>query len=114
MTITTTETSVAAVPRPRPSVEAPLRVVALTHRVPFPPDKGDKIRTFHLLSRLAKRAEVHLACFADPPEDLRHVERLKEVFASVTVVPLRMGVQKLLALPYLATTQPLTLPIFRR
>ena len=89
-----------------------LRVIALTHRVPFPPDKGDKIRTWNLLSRLAKRAEVHLVCLADPPEDVQYADGLRDVFASVTIIPIEMRTQKLRALPYLATTTPLTLPVF--
>ena len=41
------------------------RVLYVTHRVPFPPDKGDRIRTFHLLRQLAARGRVWLACPAD-------------------------------------------------
>jgi sugar transferase (PEP-CTERM/EpsH1 system associated) len=99
-----------AAARPAPG-ETP-RIVALTHRVPYPPDKGDKIRTHHLLTRLARRAEVHLACLADPPEDAAHAEHLRAHFASVAVVPVRMALQKLAALPHLATLAPLTLPAF--
>jgi sugar transferase (PEP-CTERM/EpsH1 system associated) len=103
----------STVPHPSmPSATSRLRIVALTHRVPFPPDKGDKIRTWHLLSRLAQRAEVHLACLADPPEDVRYAEGLRDVFASVTVVPISMRSQKLRALPYVASRTPLTLPVF--
>ena len=65
-----------------------MRVLALTHRTPFPPDKGDKIRTHHLLTRLAKRCEVHLMAFAEPPSDLAHMARLRRHFASVTLEPL--------------------------
>ncbi len=39
----------------------------LVHRVPYPPDKGDRIRNFHLLRFLAQRCRVHLACLADEP-----------------------------------------------
>ena len=42
-----------------------LKILYLVHRVPFPPDKGDRIRSFHLLKFLAARAEVDLACLAD-------------------------------------------------
>lgn len=91
----------------------PLRVLALTHRVPYPPDKGDKIRTYNLLTRLARRAEVHLLCLADPPEDRAHLPSLRCCFASVDAVPLRSALQKLRALPYLVTRVPLTLPVFR-
>src|SRR5262245_29738545 len=43
------------------------RLLMLTHRVPFPPDKGDRIRTFNFLRFLSGRAEIHLACLADEP-----------------------------------------------
>ncbi len=89
-----------------------MNVVAITHRTPFPPDKGDKIRTFHLLSRLARRASVHLFAFAEPPDDIVHRATLLQHFASVTLVPLDMRLQKLRAVPYLATLCPMTLPEF--
>ena len=40
-------------------------VLIVTHRVPFPPDKGDRIRTYHLLKWLSGRARIHLAALAD-------------------------------------------------
>jgi sugar transferase (PEP-CTERM/EpsH1 system associated) len=43
------------------------RVLYLTHRVPYPPDKGDRIRTFHLLRQMATRGRVWLGCLADEP-----------------------------------------------
>ncbi|MBN9522464.1 TIGR03087 family PEP-CTERM/XrtA system glycosyltransferase [bacterium] len=43
------------------------RVLYLTHRVPYPPDKGDRIRNYHLLRGLARRARVWLGCLADEP-----------------------------------------------
>jgi sugar transferase (PEP-CTERM/EpsH1 system associated) len=42
-------------------------VLFLAHRVPYPPDKGDRIRTFNVLRFLSQRARVHLACLADEP-----------------------------------------------
>jgi sugar transferase (PEP-CTERM/EpsH1 system associated) len=42
-------------------------ILFLAHRVPYPPDKGDRIRTFHILRFLARRAAVHLLCLADEP-----------------------------------------------
>ena len=41
----------------------------LAHRAPFPPDRGDKIRSFHLLRHLARLGTVHLGAFADDGED---------------------------------------------
>jgi len=92
--------------------EAVVRVVAITHRTPFPPDKGDKIRTHHLLTRLAARCEVHLVAFAEPPTDRAHAARLRRHFASVTLVPLDLRVQKVKALTTFLTRRPLTLSVF--
>jgi sugar transferase (PEP-CTERM/EpsH1 system associated) len=44
----------------------------LCHRLPFPPNKGDKIRSHALLKHLAKRGPVHVACFIDDPDDLQY------------------------------------------
>jgi len=41
----------------------------LAHRMPFPPDRGDKSRSHHVLKALAALAPVHLGCFADDAGD---------------------------------------------
>lgn len=43
------------------------RLLYLVHRVPYPPDKGDRIRAFHILRVLQQHADVDLACLADEP-----------------------------------------------
>ena len=60
----------------------------LAHRVPYPPDKGDKIRAFHVLRHLSKHFRIHLGCFADDPQDLRYGAQLAEMCASTFVAPL--------------------------
>lgn len=45
-------------------------ILFLAHRVPFPPDRGDRIRSFHVLRHLAARARVHLVAFADTAADV--------------------------------------------
>ena len=50
----------------------------LAHRIPFPPDRGDKIRTFHELRHLAGLGRVHLACFADDEADAANLAGLRE------------------------------------
>lgn len=40
-------------------------ILFLAHRVPFPPDRGDRIRSHHLLKALAKLGPVHVGCFGE-------------------------------------------------
>jgi len=60
-----------------------MNILYLCHRIPYPPDKGDKIRSFHHLEHLAREHRVHLACLIDAPEDRAHVAALARWCASV-------------------------------
>jgi hypothetical protein len=44
----------------------------LTHRIPYPPNKGDKIRSFNILKYLSQHFRVHLGSFVDDPDDWRY------------------------------------------
>ncbi len=66
--------------------DGPPRVLFLTHRVPFPPDKGDRIRTYHLLRQMAKRGRVWLGCLADEPVAPEALAVLNELCERVAVV----------------------------
>lgn len=57
----------------------------LAHRVPFPPDRGDRIRSHHLLKALAKLGPVHVGCFGEG--DAQAERALAAVAASACVVP---------------------------
>lgn len=77
------------------------RIVFLAHRIPYPPDKGDKIRSWHVLRHLARRHEVHLGAFIDDPLDWAHAPVLAGICASTCLRPLgrmRLGRRSLAAL----------------
>lgn len=63
-------------------------VLFLAHRIPFPPDKGDKIRSWRLFRHLAERYDVHLACFVDDARDMAHTEFLRGMCKSAAFVRL--------------------------
>ena len=63
-------------------------VLFLTHRTPFPPDKGDRIRTFNVLQFLSAHADVHLACLADEPVSPEQYEGMSRLATRVGVVPI--------------------------
>ena len=52
-------------------------ILFLAHRIPYPPNRGDKIRSWHILRHLAALAPVHLACFADDEADAAHLPALR-------------------------------------
>ncbi|HWT12821.1 MAG TPA: TIGR03087 family PEP-CTERM/XrtA system glycosyltransferase [Allosphingosinicella sp.] len=52
-------------------------ILFLAHRIPYPPNRGDKIRSWRLLSHLGRMARVHLACFADDEADAAHLAALR-------------------------------------
>src|SRR3954453_10823605 len=53
-------------------------ILFVAHRIPYPPDRGDKIRSWHMLKHLAGQGRVHLACFADDAADASHLAALRE------------------------------------
>jgi polysaccharide biosynthesis protein PslH len=59
-------------------------VLFLCHRVPFPPNRGDKIRSWHILRHVAQIAPVHVCALWDDERDLAHRARLEDICASVT------------------------------
>jgi sugar transferase (PEP-CTERM/EpsH1 system associated) len=85
----------------------------LAHRIPFPPNKGDKIRSFHLLRHLAETHRIWLGTFVDDPADHAGVEPLKAWCEQVFVRPLSPRRAKLRSLKGLLTGQPLTVPYYQ-
>ena len=89
-----------------------MRVLILTHRFPFPPDRGDRIRTYHLIRHLAPRHQVAVVAVADSPVPSGHVAALESLGVEVETAPIgrwRHAARSLLAL---AGTTPLSLPAF--
>jgi len=88
-------------------------ILYLTHRIPFPPNKGDKVRSFNLLRFLCKRYRVHLGTFVDDPADLAHVPDLERMCASFKAITLRPMLARLRSAVGLLTGEALTLPYYR-
>ncbi|MFP7753826.1 TIGR03087 family PEP-CTERM/XrtA system glycosyltransferase [Thermodesulfobacteriota bacterium B35] len=53
-----------------------MRILLLTHRIPYPPNKGDKIRSYHQLQYLLERGSVYLGTLIDDPRDLGYADEL--------------------------------------
>ncbi|WP_211051331.1 TIGR03087 family PEP-CTERM/XrtA system glycosyltransferase [Parasphingorhabdus halotolerans] len=61
-------------------------ILFLTHRVPWPPNRGDKIRSHHILRKLMEFAPVHLACFADDEAEAAETSDLQNGLTSCHIV----------------------------
>lgn len=86
-------------------------VLFLAHRIPFPPDRGDKIRSCHILRHIAGLAPVHVACFADDEGDMGHEPDLAAVAASHCLVR-RTRSLKVAGVEALVTGKPVSLAAF--
>jgi sugar transferase (PEP-CTERM/EpsH1 system associated) len=85
----------------------------LCHRLPYPPNKGDKVRSHHFLKHLAGRHRVFLGTFVDDPADWEHVEALRALCAEVHVESLSLRPRRLTSASGFLTGEALTLPYFR-
>lgn len=89
------------------------KILFLVHRLPYPPDKGDKVRSYHLLRHLAARHQVFLGAFVDDPADMAHLGTLRQWCADVKAVPLDPRRARLASLRGLLSGDALTLHYYR-
>ncbi len=85
----------------------------LAHRLPFPPNKGDKIRSWHLLRYLSDRFRVHLGAFIDDDDDWQYTGYVNTLCASSRILPLRTVYVKLRCLCGLLSGEPLSVRVYR-
>ncbi|HEY8876207.1 MAG TPA: TIGR03087 family PEP-CTERM/XrtA system glycosyltransferase, partial [Roseateles sp.] len=90
-----------------------MKILYLVHRLPYPPNKGDKVRSYHLLKHLAARHEVHLGTFLDDPDDEQHLPRVQQFCKGLHVARLNPRSAKLLSLRGLLSGEALSLPYYR-
>lgn len=90
------------------------RLLFLTHRVPYPPDRGDRIRSYHLLDFLSRRFDVAVACTSDEIVRLAQRQHLQEFARRVSIEAIDPTYSKARALAMLAAGSPLTPAYFFR
>jgi len=88
-------------------------LLLLIHRIPYPPNKGDKIRSYHLLKHLARDYKVHLATFVDDPDDWQHVPTVEKMCASSHFAALNPTLARVRSLGALVKKRSLSLDYYR-
>jgi sugar transferase (PEP-CTERM/EpsH1 system associated) len=81
----------------------------LCHRLPYPPDKGDKIRCWNIFRHLSDRFRVYFGCFVDDPADHRHESTIRDRCAEAIFVRLRRPIATARCAQGLLSGKPLTL-----
>ena len=85
-----------------------LNVLMLTHRLPFAPNRGDRIRAYYLLHALAREAHVDLVSLVHDREEAAEVDALRDRVRSITTARVVRARSLLRAAVSLPGPQPLT------
>lgn len=85
----------------------------LVHRMPYPPDKGDKVRSYHLLRHLQKRHRVFLGTFIDDPADEQHLDALRALCPDLFVARIDPRWRKLASVQGFLRGEALSLSFYR-
>lgn len=88
-------------------------LLLLVHRLPYPPNKGDKVRSFHLLKHLLQTHRVFLGTFIDDPDDEQHLPTLRALCPDLHVERIQPRRAKIASLRGLLSGAPLTLAYYR-
>jgi polysaccharide biosynthesis protein PslH len=91
----------------------PSRILFISHRIPYPPNKGDKIRSFNFIRHLACNHEMHLAFLVDNKDDLKNIEPLEKLSKSLFFETISPRLKKATsAVKAVLTSQPISIPYF--
>ena len=97
---------------PSRSSRAKPPLLFLCHRIPYPPNKGDKIRSFHLLHHLSQHFDIYLASFVDDPQDWPWVPEVEKFCKAVCLRPLDTRLATVRSLRGLLTGKALSIPYY--
>ena len=84
----------------------------LSHRIPYPPNKGDKIRSWHLLKHLSEQHHIFLGTFIDDPEDWQFTNQLEKVCKECCFIGINPLIRKIKSFSGFVNGLPLTLPYY--
>lgn len=90
-----------------------MRILFLTQRVPYPPNRGDRILNYHYIRHLAREHDVVVGCLSEGADDSESIAALREMTSDVVSVPVsRMGCRWRALKALMGGKRPLTLAYF--
>ncbi len=87
-------------------------LLLLCHRIPYPPNKGDKIRSFHWLAHLSRCYDIFLGAFIDDPNDVAHEAKVREYCRDALLLPLVPWKARVKSLIGFVSGEALSVPYF--
>lgn len=88
------------------------KLLYLCHRIPFPPNKGDKIAAYNILKFLSRHYDVYLGCFIDDPNDFQYQSHVSALCKDTIFVPLNPLMAKVKGFSAFLSGKPITLPYY--
>lgn len=89
-----------------------MNILYIAHRIPYPPNKGDKIRAYHELKALAEIGKVFLCALVDDPEDWQYKKDLESFCKEVALVGINPKWKKIVALSGILRRKPMSVLYF--
>jgi sugar transferase (PEP-CTERM/EpsH1 system associated) len=89
-----------------------MRILFIAHRVPYPPNKGEKLRAFWELRELSKSHTVDLFCFYDDSEDAKYARELSQYCHRLYLEKVSFLGSRMRAIAALLRGQPFTAAFF--
>jgi glycosyltransferase involved in cell wall biosynthesis len=71
-----------------------MRVLLLTQVLPYPPDSGPKIKTYHVIKYLAQKHQVTLVAFVRETDKAEYIDHLKTLCERVITVPMHRAASR--------------------
>jgi len=89
-----------------------MNLLFIAHRIPYPPNKGDKIRSFNELRYLAGLGRVTLAALVDDPRDFQYRKKLEDLCDRVLLAPIAPRRKKIVSLSAPFSGRPMSVHYF--
>ena len=88
-------------------------ILFLVHRAPWPPDRGDRIRSWHMFEALAKLAPVHVAALADNEADAARARDKMAPLCKSLAIEVRKASRPMALMQAVLTGEPVSNRLFR-
>ena len=85
-----------------------MRVYFLTHRLPYAPNRGDRVISFHIFRSLVRQVELTVVSLTGDRQESAHADQLRQLGVEVLTFEVPRWMNRIKATTQLTTARPLT------